>query len=166
MTSSQYQDLAILDVRNAVLSISFSAQAKFVAATGKSLSVMHYEVFFLKISSLGYSGIAIWDLSGELPVQVSVPQFPYVPQVPGNVITTSTWLYFTKTSRHVLALGSLAGDSILWQWDQGENVHMICLQHHALTPDLHVRLFSISTAFLLLIVTKCYHLKCISKRSH
>lgn len=73
-------------------------------------------------SFVGYSGVAIWDLSGEIPVQVSVPQFPYAPQVPGNVITTSTWLYFTKTSRHVLALGSLAGDFILWQWDQGENV--------------------------------------------
>lgn len=45
MTSSQYQALATLDVRDAVLSISFSAQAKFVAATGNSLSVVYYDVF-------------------------------------------------------------------------------------------------------------------------
>ncbi|GAW06646.1 hypothetical protein LENED_008584 [Lentinula edodes] len=41
----------------------------------------------------------------------------FAPQNPKYVITTSIWVYFQKNKRHVLLLGSMRGDIILWDWN-------------------------------------------------
>ncbi|KAJ3833977.1 WD40-repeat-containing domain protein [Lentinula raphanica] len=84
--SAQYEHhLTLHGMRDAVLSISFSAKGKFVAATG-------------------YGGVAVWDLSTTLPI--SLPLLKYSPQNPKYVISTSTWLYFSKPKTYILVGGA------------------------------------------------------------
>ncbi|KAJ3746903.1 WD40-repeat-containing domain protein [Lentinula raphanica] len=85
--------------RDAVLSLAFSAKAKFLSASG-------------------YSGVFIWDLSTSIAVTKHLPHMLFAPQNPKYVITASTWIYFQKTKRHVLILGSMRGDILLWDWTE------------------------------------------------
>ncbi|KAF8825127.1 hypothetical protein HHX47_DHR7000387 [Lentinula edodes] len=41
----------------------------------------------------------------------------FAPQNPKYVITASVWVYFQKNKRHVLLLGTMRGDIILWVWN-------------------------------------------------
>ncbi|KAJ3765837.1 WD40-repeat-containing domain protein [Lentinula raphanica] len=100
MTNEYDQTLILSGMRDAVLSVSFSSKAKFVSATG-------------------FAGVIIWDLSCGTPV--SSPQIICAPQNPKYIISASAWLYFPKYDRHILVLGSLRGDVLLWQWDSAVN---------------------------------------------
>ncbi|KAJ3806101.1 hypothetical protein F5876DRAFT_69225, partial [Lentinula aff. lateritia] len=94
---SQYQALSTLTgPRDAVVSLAFSAKAKFLSAAG-------------------YSGVFVWDLSTSTPTPL--PHMLFAPQNPKYVITTSIWVNFQKNKRHVLLLGSMRGDIILWDWN-------------------------------------------------
>ncbi|KAJ3764679.1 WD40-repeat-containing domain protein, partial [Lentinula raphanica] len=88
--------LTLHGMRDAVLSVSFSAGGKFVAATG-------------------YGGVSVWDLCTS--ASVPLPQLKYTPQNPKYVVSSSTWLYFSKTKTHVLVLGTLRGDLMLWKYN-------------------------------------------------
>ncbi|KAJ3716691.1 WD40-repeat-containing domain protein [Lentinula raphanica] len=96
MSVSYKHHLTLHGMRDAVLSVSFSAGGKFVAATG-------------------YGGVSVWDLCTA--ALVPLPQLKYTPQNPKYVVSSSTWLYFSKTKTHVLVLGTLRGDLMLWKYD-------------------------------------------------
>ncbi|KAJ4001074.1 WD40-repeat-containing domain protein, partial [Lentinula boryana] len=94
--SSHYEPLTTLSgARDAIVSLAFSAKAKFVSAAG-------------------YSGVCVWDLSTSAPTPL--PHMLFAPQNPKYVITSSAWVYFQKNKRHILLLGSMRGDMILWDY--------------------------------------------------
>ncbi|KAJ3797279.1 WD40-repeat-containing domain protein [Lentinula boryana] len=123
--SSEYKLLSQLTgPRDAVLSLAFSAKAKFLAAAG-------------------YSGVYIWDLSTSS--SAPLPHMLFAPQNPKYVITASVWTYFQKTNRHILILGSMRGDILLWDWSEEAKrfnllyrVHpMNDMQDEILSLDVH-----------------------------
>ncbi|KAH7880261.1 WD40-repeat-containing domain protein [Lentinula edodes] len=92
----QYEPLATLSgARDAVVSLAFSAKAKFLSAAG-------------------YSGVFVWDLSTS--AAITLPHMLFAPQNPKYVITSSFWVYFQKNKCHVLLLASMRGDLILWDY--------------------------------------------------
>lgn len=46
----------------------------------------------------------------------------FAPQNPKYVITAAVWVYFHKNNRHILLLGSMRGDVILWNWTEESQV--------------------------------------------
>ncbi|KAH7878358.1 WD40-repeat-containing domain protein [Lentinula edodes] len=97
VTDSQYQAIATLQgPRDAVVSLAFSVKAKFLSAAG-------------------YSGVYVWDLSTF--TSAPLPHMLFAPQNPKYVIMASVWVYFQKNKRHILLLGSMRGDIILWDWN-------------------------------------------------
>ncbi|KAJ3805456.1 WD40-repeat-containing domain protein [Lentinula aff. lateritia] len=95
--SSQYLPTTTLQgPRDAVISLAFSAKSKFLAAAG-------------------YSSVCVWDLSTLAPTPL--PHMLFAPQNPKYVITASVWVYFQKNKHHVLLLGTMRRDIILWVWN-------------------------------------------------
>ncbi|KAJ3833536.1 WD40-repeat-containing domain protein [Lentinula raphanica] len=99
MDSEYHQLSRLTGPRDAVLSLAFSAKAKFLSAAG-------------------YSGVFVWDLSNSTSVSTPLPHMLFAPQNPRYVITASAWIYFQKTKRHVLIIGSMRGDILLWEWTE------------------------------------------------
>ncbi|KAJ3769382.1 WD40-repeat-containing domain protein, partial [Lentinula raphanica] len=99
MDSHYHQLSTLTGPRDAILSLAFSAKAKFLSAAG-------------------YSGVLIWDLSTSTSVSTPLPHMLFAPQNPKYVITASAWIYFQKTNRHVLIIGSMRGDILLWDWTE------------------------------------------------
>ncbi|KAJ3831798.1 WD40-repeat-containing domain protein [Lentinula raphanica] len=100
MDSEYHQLSRLTGPRDAVLSLAFSAKAKFLSAAG-------------------YSGVFVWDLSNSATsVSTPLPHMLFAPQNPRYVITASAWIYFQKTKRHVLIIGSMRGDILLWEWTE------------------------------------------------
>ncbi|KAJ3809721.1 WD40-repeat-containing domain protein [Lentinula aff. lateritia] len=96
--TSVYQPLPrLMGPRDAVLSLAFSAKAKFLSAAG-------------------YSGVCVWDLATS--TSPPLPHMLFAPQNPKYVITASVWIYFQKNNHHVLILGSMRGDILLWDWNE------------------------------------------------
>ncbi|KAJ3887130.1 hypothetical protein GG344DRAFT_81035 [Lentinula edodes] len=92
----QYEPLTTLSgARDTVVSLAFSAKAKFLSAAG-------------------YSGVFIWDLSTS--AAITLPHMLFAPQNPKYVITSSIWVYFQKNKCHILLLASMRGDLILWDY--------------------------------------------------
>ncbi|KAE9383058.1 WD40 repeat-like protein, partial [Gymnopus androsaceus JB14] len=102
MDSSKYEHLSTLQgAQDAVLSVSFSPDGKFVAATG-------------------FNGVCVWDM--KTFSSVALP-FTFSPQKTArDVFPISGWLYFKTNSQHVLLLGSLDGDIHAWDWNADRNV--------------------------------------------
>lgn len=46
----------------------------------------------------------------------------FAPQNPKYVINAAVWVYFHKNNQHILLLGSMQGDIILWNWDDDSQV--------------------------------------------
>ncbi|KAJ3899416.1 hypothetical protein F5879DRAFT_926263 [Lentinula edodes] len=67
------------------------------------------------VNCQGYSGVYVWDLSTF--TSAPLPHMLFAPQNPKYVITASVWVYFQKNKRHILLLGSMRGDIILWDWN-------------------------------------------------
>ncbi|KAJ3745950.1 WD40-repeat-containing domain protein, partial [Lentinula raphanica] len=95
-SAASYQCQSTLNgPRDAVLSISFSPNAKFIAATG-------------------YSGVHVWEVENSTPV--SVPEMNYAPDNPKYDFSASSWLIFEQENLYVLILGSMRGDLLVWSW--------------------------------------------------
>ncbi|KAJ3924285.1 MAG: hypothetical protein NXY57DRAFT_858456, partial [Lentinula lateritia] len=78
-------------LRDAVLSVNFSAHGKFISA-----AETHSQF-------TGYNGVIVWDIETSLPVALPIQRFH--PEKPEHVYPASVWIYFNKSSRHVLLLG-------------------------------------------------------------
>ncbi|KAJ3927491.1 MAG: hypothetical protein NXY57DRAFT_1042384 [Lentinula lateritia] len=95
--ASEYQPLSkFTGPCDAVISLAFSAKGKFLAAAG-------------------YSGVYVWNLS--TCASTPLPHMLFAPQNPKYVINAAVWVYFHKNNQHILLLGSMQGDIILWNWD-------------------------------------------------
>lgn len=68
----------------------------------------------------GYSGVCVWDLATS--TSPPLPHMLFAPQNPKYIITASVWIYFQKNNRHVLILGSMRGDILLWDWNEEARV--------------------------------------------
>ncbi|KAJ3855432.1 WD40-repeat-containing domain protein [Lentinula lateritia] len=103
-----YEHAATLrGARDAVISIAFSVQAKFLAA-------------------VGHGGVAIWELqtSEIMPV---LPPTPYNHRNPNLVYTACSWLHFEQGDRHCLLLGSQAGEFMFMEWDRTKSTFkLVC----------------------------------------
>lgn len=120
--NSQYQPISTLQgPRDAVVSLAFSVKAKFLSAAGNGLHMSLHPLFLTRNKS-GYSGVCVWDLSTFSTTPL--PHMLFAPQNPKYVITTSVWVYFQKNKRHVLLLGSMRGDIILWDWNNETKVSL------------------------------------------
>ncbi|KAJ3872010.1 WD40-repeat-containing domain protein [Lentinula edodes] len=122
--STPYNLFATLGgLRDAVLSVNFSAHGKFISAAG-------------------YNGVIVWDLETSLPVALPIQRFHL--EKPEHVYPASVWIYFNKSSRHVLLLGSLDGQITAWDWNS-EAMTFECVRlpvsHHPesqiLSLDVH-----------------------------
>ncbi|KAK7029486.1 hypothetical protein VNI00_014519 [Paramarasmius palmivorus] len=87
--------------QNAILSLSFSTDGNFLAATG-------------------LDGITIWDL--RTMTQTPIPERYLSPEASEDMVSVSTWAFFERTSRHVLFFGCLLGDIIAWHWNDQKRV--------------------------------------------
>ncbi|KAJ3884914.1 WD40-repeat-containing domain protein [Lentinula edodes] len=121
---SKYEHLVSLPgARDAIISIAFSAQAKFVAA-------------------VGYGGVAIWDLQTTKLVPL-LPHVPYNHRNPDLVYTACSWLLFEQGDRHCLVLGSQGGKLTIMGWDRDESAFtLICKvdvnQHDSLILSMDI----------------------------
>ncbi|KAJ4489574.1 WD40-repeat-containing domain protein [Lentinula edodes] len=90
-----YEHLITLqDSRDAVICLSFSPQAKFIAAAG-------------------YGGVTVWDLESFDPIPV--PNNIYNPRNPDNVYSACAWLHFEQADRYFLIVGSQEGTVSIMQ---------------------------------------------------
>ncbi|KAL0575486.1 hypothetical protein V5O48_006490 [Marasmius crinis-equi] len=87
--------------RDAVLSVGFSSQAKFISATG-------------------FNGVNIWSLDTLLPVVL--PRKGSLPTKSRYIYSASAWVFFENDCRHVLLLGSLEGEIVAWDWNDKREV--------------------------------------------
>ncbi|KAL0057660.1 hypothetical protein AAF712_015688 [Marasmius tenuissimus] len=87
--------------RDAVLSVRFSSQGKFISATG-------------------FNGVNIWSLDSLLPA--ALPRKGSLPTKPKYIYPASAWVFFEEDCRHVLLMGSLEGDIVAWDWNETRSV--------------------------------------------
>ncbi|KAJ3740307.1 WD40-repeat-containing domain protein, partial [Lentinula raphanica] len=78
---------------DAILSVCFSVDGKYISATG-------------------YTGVHVWEVSTSAVVKL--PAIPYASRDPKYAFSASCWLLFEKDQRHVLLLGSMRGDVLVW----------------------------------------------------
>ncbi|KAL0060291.1 hypothetical protein AAF712_012914 [Marasmius tenuissimus] len=83
--------------QNAILSVKFSPDGKFLCAAG-------------------YNGVSVWEL--ESGASVDLPRRGSSPTKTKYIYTTSGWIYYEDHHHHVLSLGSLEGDVIAWDWNK------------------------------------------------
>ncbi|KAH7873339.1 WD40-repeat-containing domain protein [Lentinula edodes] len=123
--ASEYRPLSkFTGPRDAVVSLAFSAKGRFLAAAG-------------------YSGVYVWDLSTS--ASTPLPHMLFAPQNPKYVITAAVWVYFHKNNRHILLLGSMRGDVILWNWtEESQSFNLLYrvppmndIQDEILSMDVH-----------------------------
>ncbi|KAI5895831.1 uncharacterized protein SCHCODRAFT_02494499 [Schizophyllum commune H4-8] len=94
---TEYEYLATLtDQKDSVLSLSFSPDGKYLAATG-------------------YAGVSIWDTGTQ--GLMSVPQLEVSER---NVAARSVWISF-EGERLIFILGFKCGDVALWYWDEDQD---------------------------------------------
>ncbi|KAL1749945.1 WD40-repeat-containing domain protein [Schizophyllum commune] len=86
----------LTDQKDAVTSLSFSPEGKYIAATG-------------------YSGVSIWEIDTQRLMSV-----PHVDSADKRVFTRSAWMSF-EGKRLLLILGSKRGDVTLWFWDDNQD---------------------------------------------
>ncbi|KAK7452211.1 hypothetical protein VKT23_012316 [Stygiomarasmius scandens] len=108
--------------RNAVQSVSFSADGSFVAA-------------------VGYGGVTIWDL--KTSETVTTPHLPYEPKDAKHVYSSSAWLYFEGIDKHVLVVGNMAGEMFTFRASGSQIVddgrtHQV-MSMHVLEPKVTPR---------------------------
>ncbi|KAJ8089189.1 hypothetical protein PM082_014437 [Marasmius tenuissimus] len=88
----------LVGLRDAVLSLSISVQAKFIIVTG-------------------YGGVSIWSTDTLNPVAITTPYVCPGTSEPKFLISVSKWLFFEQSSRHVLLLGAISSDISAWHWN-------------------------------------------------
>ncbi|KAF5334427.1 hypothetical protein D9758_017871 [Tetrapyrgos nigripes] len=67
--------------------------------------------------SSGLHGIAMYKMSSSPPGgEVTIPHVSTNPQDPKNLFTASAWLLFQNGSRHIVIVGNMNGDVVLWEW--------------------------------------------------
>ncbi|KAI5895828.1 WD40 repeat-like protein [Schizophyllum commune H4-8] len=116
-SDSEYTEVASFPGhQDAVLSLSFSASGRFLAATG-------------------YSGVCVWDVIRKQ--RVAIPAPPSTPTT-RHIYTRSAWLYFESTGLDVLVLGSQRGDVVLWQWNADDGVFKYRARARKSAPDTEV----------------------------
>ena len=134
MSESTYQRRATLQgSQDAILSVAFSPDGKFVAAAG--------ELICCRLNSndcAGYSGVFVWNLSTNN--LVTVPEVPYNPRQTKYVFAALSWLSFETNGRLVILLGSLRGDLLAWDWDAGDKARA-CHHLSIILSDLNLQAF-------------------------
>ncbi|THV01478.1 hypothetical protein K435DRAFT_655258 [Dendrothele bispora CBS 962.96] len=112
---SRYRTLATLTgPRDAIQAVSFSVDGIFVSASG-------------------YGGITIWELATSSTV--STPHLPYDPKNGSHVYSSSAWLYFEGTQKHIFIVGNMAGQIFLWSFDTHQKVCIHLVQSQRVDSD-------------------------------
>lgn len=113
-------DTSLSGPTDAVLSLAFSAQGKFICASGTNFCCSD-SAYKMNLRLSGYNGAACWDLTTNEPMPPGDPTWSFGPRGV-QVFPLCTWGFFKKTSRHVLFLGSQNGTVKAWAWNTEENV--------------------------------------------
>ncbi|KAJ3766093.1 WD40-repeat-containing domain protein [Lentinula raphanica] len=92
-TISYQQTATLRGHADAILSLCYSFDGKFIAATG-------------------YAGVHVWEVSTSALVRM--PVFPFASRDPKYAFSASCWLFFEKDQQHILLLGSMCGDVLVW----------------------------------------------------
>ncbi|KAJ3781479.1 hypothetical protein GGU10DRAFT_379501 [Lentinula aff. detonsa] len=90
---------------NAVTSLSFSAEARFIVATGDF-------------------GAKVWDTSNMSEVALPSKVTQREPKQPKRAFQVASWMYFSSKI-HVLILGSVRGDIYLLSWSNVESAFQV-----------------------------------------
>ncbi|TCD61003.1 hypothetical protein EIP91_009173 [Steccherinum ochraceum] len=93
MPEAQYElSKTFENIKDCVLSLSFSAFGSFICASG-------------------FNGVSCWNLASMAPIHL--PSDLSVDEI-SRVYPICAWLYFVKTSQHVLLLGTYDGSVVAW----------------------------------------------------
>ncbi|THU96701.1 WD40 repeat-like protein, partial [Dendrothele bispora CBS 962.96] len=104
-TNNRYRQLATLPGPcDAILSLSFSVDGRFLAAAG-------------------HHGVSVYDMSTSPPgAPVETPHITTNPLNPKHLFTASSWLLNERDKRQILVVGTMRGDLLLWEWRSDQNV--------------------------------------------
>ncbi|KAL0063776.1 hypothetical protein AAF712_009333 [Marasmius tenuissimus] len=83
--------------QNAVLSVRFSPDGKFISAAG-------------------YNGVNVWQV--DTGSSVELPRRGSSPTKAKYIYPTSGWIYYEDYRHYILLLGSLEGDVVAWDWNK------------------------------------------------
>ncbi|KAK7434699.1 hypothetical protein VKT23_020063 [Stygiomarasmius scandens] len=108
--------------RDAVLSVSFSVEGRFVAAAG-------------------YSGVYTWDLSTGNPA--TTPYSAVHSNDPRRMFSASSWLLSEPGSRNILILGSMRGELLIWEWRSDHEMFESFCPAPALQSQEHITSISV-----------------------
>jgi len=113
-SNQQYKNIATLrGPQDAVTTLTFSAQAKFLAATGQCNlieEVLHFDQLFT-----GLGGVNVWNINNHqvIPFASSEVGVPHPDKI---AFPVAIWVYFMQRSQHVLLLGTCDGTIQLWDY--------------------------------------------------
>ncbi|EEB87613.1 hypothetical protein MPER_14986, partial [Moniliophthora perniciosa FA553] len=133
---SRYWAYATLEGgHDAMLSLSFSVKSKFLAGTGSYLQDDDGSP-----NSAGFDGVTVWEMK-RMKV-VGIPRQYISPEENKYKVSTSAWVFFEKTSRHVLLLGGFCGDITAWYWDNERQHFCHALPKTTTTQVVSMHVFS------------------------
>ncbi|KAJ3739361.1 hypothetical protein EV360DRAFT_58061, partial [Lentinula raphanica] len=116
-----------------ILSVHFSVNGKYILATGERL--LHICLQHSLIS--GYTGAHVWEVSTSALVEL--PPIPFPLQNPKYSFTASCWLLFEKNQQHILLLGSMRGDVLVWGCKNQHSVRAPAMKTDKQVCSLEVR---------------------------
>ena len=117
MAYFHYEPLATFTgPQDAILSVSFSASGEFISAAGELFHCATRYLFLKDAPSKGYSGVYCWNIQTKEPVLF----FKIDEDEEKKVYVASSWVYFEKTSQHVLILGDVDGQVTAWDLEMGD----------------------------------------------
>ncbi|KAJ3752664.1 WD40-repeat-containing domain protein [Lentinula raphanica] len=126
---SSFERLATLSgPQHSINAIAFSADAKYLAAVGKSCLVVCW------YNAVWFFGVIVWDLRASADLKTPIERFEARKE---HKFTTSTWLQFktdVEFSRHVLVIGSLDGQITALDLHEGDGVLQYTRQPASHTP--------------------------------
>lgn len=120
-SNRQYKHTATLrGPQDAVTSLTFSAQCRFLAATGEYdliEEVLQYDQLFT-----GLGGVNVWNISNHQVIPfASSGVGPYPDKM---AFPAAIWVYFMQRSQHVLLLGTCDGTIQLWDYVEESAVRL------------------------------------------
>ncbi|KAL0064353.1 hypothetical protein AAF712_008653 [Marasmius tenuissimus] len=136
--------------QDAVLSLSCSENARFLAASG-------------------FNGVAVWEVDTLSPVVV--PEKFIAPRKSKYMPSACTWIYFQNPGTYILLLGTLEGKLLAWKWNKSRKALEAFGQATATTPaqvtSIHVESPSTSSGGTRVVAAFADHTAAVWKlKSH
>lgn len=127
----QYQILSTLrGPQDAVTSLSFSSEAKFLAAAGTCCFSLSYDA---TNTLTGPGGVNVWnvDTLEAVPMNSQQELVQHPERVP---VPVTKWLRFTQQPRHLLLLGAWDGSVQVWDYNDDKKASLLLFASLSILP--------------------------------